>query len=308
MTTPAAVQQSLSEITSFIGTEIGDPTSDLAEKPPKAAKHVATVSWSWSPVHSRTSKYRIATDENRAGWHLFETSQDFDSGKNISSRVASGYPYEGVTAREAARILLKAAWTSEVEQWEFDPSGADVERSGLLADGEIEEIADAIAWQRSSTWLEQQSEKSLAALREEWQGPLNDQTIEVADELESCASDLGLPQDFLELCAHYDVEPPNLLVLACKLVAEAAVFRQQKEEQAQTNRIRFQKEIDILVSNLSTTTGRGGGMAIPSVQSRVRQFLNRYVGENGELPTGKHRVGLSPQPFDFDELRTKYRL
>ena len=124
-------------INSFIGSEIGDPTSESAEKAPRSAKHVVTISWSWSPMHSRTSEYRIATDKNRAGWHLYEITEGDLNDKKLCSRVSSGYPYKGVTVDRAAYLLLKAAWESEVEQWEFDPSGFEVDKSGLLTEKEI---------------------------------------------------------------------------------------------------------------------------------------------------------------------------
>ena len=59
------VSDNFSEMTSFIGTEIGDLTSEIAEKAPRSSTHVVTVSWSWSPMHSHCSEYRIATDKKR---------------------------------------------------------------------------------------------------------------------------------------------------------------------------------------------------------------------------------------------------
>ena len=133
-----------SEVTSFVGTEIGDPTSSLAEKPPRSAKHVATISWSWSPAHSRCSEYRIATDKKRESWHLYEISWVDSTEKFASARVASGTPYKGVERGEAARALLKLTWTAERAHWDFDPIGFEVDESGLLTTEDIDTIVLAI--------------------------------------------------------------------------------------------------------------------------------------------------------------------
>lgn len=86
------VSDNFSEMTSFIGTEIGDLTSEIAEKAPRSSTHVVTVSWSWSPMHSRCSEYRIATDKKREAWHLYEISWVDGIEKFASARVASGTP------------------------------------------------------------------------------------------------------------------------------------------------------------------------------------------------------------------------
>ena len=249
-------------IDSFIGSELGDPTSELAEKAPRSAKHVVTISWSWSPMHSRTSEYRIATDKNRAGWHLYEITEGDVKDKKLCSRVSSGYPYKGVTVDRAAYLLLKAAWESEVEQWEFDPSGFEVDKSGLLTNKEILEISEAISWSSQVTWFREQSPESLDLLKEQLQEPIDDQLIEFFDEIESSANDLDLSQDFLELCEHYELERPSLLTLASLIVRDATVVREQKLKRAQDYVERFRKEIDLLISALDDRPRRGGGERI----------------------------------------------
>jgi len=296
-------------INSFIGSEIGDPTSESAEKAPRSAKHVVTISWSWSPMHSRTSEYRISTDKNRAGWHLYEITEGDVNDKKLCSRVSSGYPYKGVTVNRAAYLLLKEAWESEVEQWEFDPSGFEVDKSGLLTNKEILEISEAISWSSQVSWFREQSPESLDLLKEQLQEPIDDQLIEFFDEIESSANDLDLSQDFLELCEHYELERPSLLTLASLIVRDATVVREQKLKRAQDYVERFRKEIDLLISALDDRPRRGGGTNWPSIRSMTKNYLEKYVGEHGKLPSGKHESkGFSNSPFDFDDLRKKYSL
>ena len=297
-----------SEVTSFVGTEIGDPTSSLAEKPPRSAKHVATISWSWSPAHSRCSEYRIATDKKRESWYLYEISWIDSVEKFASARVASGTPYKGVTGTQAARVLLKSAWASEIEQWDFDPSGFEIDQSGLLTVDDVEEIALYIAWERSTDWFQSQSAKSLYALKEQLPKLMDEQSIEVADELGFCAEDLGLSQDFFELCEYFQVAPPNLLVLTSKLIESATIHRERQKQKRELNLGRLENKIAILVSELNTYQVRGGGISMPSTQTRVKNYLEQYVGERGELPAGEHLIlGLSDIKFDFDALREKYK-
>jgi hypothetical protein len=296
-------------ITSFIGSEIGDPTSELAEKAPRTAKHVVTVSWCWSPMHSRTSEYRIASDQNRTGWHLYEITEDENGGKKLCSRVSSGSPYKGVNADSAAYLLLKAAWESEVKQWDFDPSGFEVDKSGLLTDEDIFEISDAITLASKISWFRAQSPESLALLKELVQEPIDDQLVEVFDEIETGADELEIPQDFLALCAHYELQRPSLLSIACLVVRDASVLREKRLTRNLANVDKFRKEIDLLVSELSDTKRRGGGMELPSIRTNTKNFLERYVGEHGALPVGRHVTnGFMRASCDFDELRMKHSI
>lgn len=296
-------------INSFIGSEIGDPTSELAEKAPRSAKHIVTISWSWSPMHSRTSEYRIASDKNRAGWHLYEITEGDVNDKKLCSRVSSGYPYKGMTADRAAYQLLKAAWESEAEQWDFDPSGFQIDKLGLLAKKEIIRITKDIEWSSQVSWFREQSPESLDLIKEELQDPIDDQLIEVFDEIESSAKDLDLSQDFLELCEYYDLERPSLLSLACLIVRDVTVLREQKLKLALENVEKFRSEIDLLLSDLDDRPRRGGGTNWPSIRSMTKNYLEKYVGEHGKLPSGKHESkGFSSSPFDFDDLRKKHSL
>lgn len=298
-----------SEIVSFVGTDLGDPTSSNAEKPPKTARHVVTLEWSWSPMHSRTSKYIIERDEARHGWHLYETSKDFDSGKNLSSRIVSGYGAEEMTALEAARTLLQKAWISEADLWDFDPSGARLIKPGILSESDIDDVVESVDLMTTVPWMREQSSASFNALLEYWPSMTVDQRIDFAEEFESCTNDLELPKDYLLLCSHYGISPPSLLVLACELIAETTEFRVKKELQAERNILKLRGEIDTLVSELANTTVRAGGITMPSFQSSVRHFLERYVGENGTLPSGQHKIrSTSMESFDFDELRRRYGL
>jgi hypothetical protein len=139
------MSKSFDELVSFIGSDIADPTGPSAEKPPRSARHVATVSWSWSPAHSRLSEYRIAADQGRKSWNLFEISYDYDSGKQIGARVATGSPYKGVDAKRAAYLLLRVTWQAEINLWDFDPTGFEINNSGLLTEGDIYVLTQEIS-------------------------------------------------------------------------------------------------------------------------------------------------------------------
>ena len=132
-------------IQSFIGTDIGDPYSALAEKSPRTARHVITLFWSWSPAHSRRSEYRLATDRNRKTWNLYELTIDPDSRKQLCCRVATGEPYKGISPEIAAYQLLLSTWYEEINQWDFDPNNYEIDKSGLLNEIDINKIVKKLS-------------------------------------------------------------------------------------------------------------------------------------------------------------------
>lgn len=226
--------------------------------------------------------------------------------EKLCSRVSSGYPYKGVPSEKAAYLLLKTAWESEVEQWDFDLSGFEVDKSGLLTDKEILEITEAMSWSSQVSWFREQSIRSLDVLKEHLQEPIDDQLIKVFDEIETSASDLDLSPDFLELCEHYEIERPSLLSLACLIVRDATVLREQKFKRALAHVERYRKEIDLLVSGLNDSPRRGGGMTLPSIRKTTLSFIEKYVGEHGHLPTGIHKSNdIFNSQYDFDDLRKR---
>jgi|GEM_PF-2483076 len=295
------------DLQSFIGTDIGDPTNPNAEKCPRSAKHVVTISWSWSPMHSRRSEYRISTDQSKQTWNLYEISLNPDTGKRISARVATGSPYRGISADNASYLLLKAAWLSEIDLWEFDPTGFELDDEGLLVENDLSEIVSELTWITRSRWLRDQAPDSFNALKTQLPQEPDDQIVDTIEEVIACIEDLALPSDFLRLCEHYKLEHPCLLSLVFAIATDAAAQRLKMELIAQSNISNFTKTIDLLVSDLDDQVGRGGGMTIPSVKSRTRAFLEKYVGQHGELPRGEHVIhAFFKKTIDFDELRNKY--
>lgn len=136
---------SFTAIQSFIGTDIGDPYSALAEKSPRTARHVITLFWSWSPAHSRRSEYRLATDRNRKTWNLYELTIDPDSRKQLCCRVATGEPYKGISPEIAAFQLLFSTWNEEMYQWDFDPKDFQIDEYGLLNENDIDGIIEKLS-------------------------------------------------------------------------------------------------------------------------------------------------------------------
>lgn len=146
-------------------------------------------------------------------------------------------------------------------------------------------------------------------LKELVQEPIDDQLVEVFDEIETCAADLEIPQDFLALCAHYGLERPSLLSIVSLVVRDAAVLSEKQSIRAEVNVDKFRKVIDLLVSDLDDTPRRGGGMNLPSIRTNTKNFLERYVGEHGTLPMGRHEInGFMRASCDFDELRKKHSI
>jgi hypothetical protein len=294
----------LEEIQSYIGTDIGAPHSSIAARAPNSARLVARVSWSWSPAHSRTDEYRIATDRARTTWNLYDFIQHYDTGKRIGSRIVTGSPYRGVSATRAAYQLLKTAWMDEIHQFDFDPSGISVDEEGLLSEENIAALAAEVKWLSSSSWLQLQSEQSLAELRNQLPIPLGDESCELLESVEACADDLGLNQDFLHLCSHYTISPSALTEVLEPLLQEATVVREQRRLVAEANVDKFRRDIDQIISQFSDQPGRyPGGGSITSPRQRVKGFIENYVGKHGELPTGRHKVPVFGPELDFDTLR-----
>jgi len=300
------------EVSSFIGQEISDPTSPLAEIAPRGAKHVVTLSWFWSPAHSRRSEYQIASDRKRQSWDLYELKIDDDTGDELCSRVASGAPRSGVNAQHAASRLLEAAWQDEFNHWEFEPEGFIVDASGLLDEGDIHRVVDDLKWRNRSSWLQVQSTESLNKLRALFERKLDNQEIETLDEIDACAKELQLSSDYLKLCQHYEISPTNIISLIYFVARDTAVHRERATQKALKNVAKLLKEIDILVSELDPNVLRCAVGRYPSIQSAVHGWLSNYVGKHGELPKGRHPIhgafNSVRAVIDFDELRRKYGL
>ena len=168
-------------------------------------------------------------------------------------------------------------------------------------------MTEAISWSSQVSWFREQSLQSLDVLKEQLRDPIDAQLIEVFDEIETSASDLALPKDFLELCEHYELDRPSLLSLVCLIVRDATVFREQESKRSLAHIDRFRKEIDLLVSGLDDRPVRAGGTNWPSIRSRTKNFLEKYVGEHGNLPRGKHKISrFLNSPFGFNDLRKKH--
>ena len=124
---------------SFIGLEPVEPI-EAEQQPPRSAKFVAEVTWSWGPAHGRSSWYWLCTDRKRSAWYLWEEKSDHDSGKPKFEMVVYGEPYHGIDAKYAAERLILKAWKDEWDLWESPGKGAQVDSFGLLNDQDIKRI------------------------------------------------------------------------------------------------------------------------------------------------------------------------
>lgn len=128
--------------------------------PPHTAKFVAEASWSWSPAHSRYSKYWMCTDRQRKGWYLYEQGFHFETDEKVFVCVAAGNPYKKNNAKLAAGQLLLKALKKEIETVSEDLEPPHQVLPGLLNEKDVLTIfaqigelieADAIAKEEEET-------------------------------------------------------------------------------------------------------------------------------------------------------------
>lgn len=127
------------EVHTYIGGSPAEFSVD-GERPPRSARHVATVSWSWGPAHSARLRYLISTDRQRKGWTLW--AEAYVDGQRMYAELAYAKPFRGYTAKFAAERLLTAVWKAELETsyGEDYVSGGRVDEEGLLTKADIENI------------------------------------------------------------------------------------------------------------------------------------------------------------------------
>ena len=123
------------DIQSLAGCDRDD--LDDGERPPRSAKLVASVSWSWSPAHGLSQTYWLCTDRKRSAWHLYQEWWDEYENMKRFMMVAYGSPYRGIAAKEAAAQLLLAAWQDKWSAFQSPGRGADVDKPGLLDSEDI---------------------------------------------------------------------------------------------------------------------------------------------------------------------------
>jgi hypothetical protein len=128
---------------SYVGSEIAEFRQG-GERPPRSAKLVVSLSWSWGPAHSRYSVYWLCTDRKRSGWYLWEQGSDYDTGRPLFRMVAACSPYRGCPAKYAAGQLLISAWKGEVEFEYAELEGVYVEKEGLLTTDDIQRIENKV--------------------------------------------------------------------------------------------------------------------------------------------------------------------
>jgi hypothetical protein len=124
---------------SYIGTSAAEMRPD-GERPPRTARLVAFITWSWSPANSLDLRYLISTNRQRTGWILWAKGYDEVIGRICHSKVAWGFPFRGYSAKYAAEQLLITDWQSEKKLWNQDLRGAFVEQEGLLTRRDIKRI------------------------------------------------------------------------------------------------------------------------------------------------------------------------
>jgi hypothetical protein len=110
--------------------------------PPRSRRLVAVCSWSWGPAHSRTEAYWIAGSVSRREWSLWCKPTDPELGTHWFNPVSAAFEHLK-SARDAAKALLKAAWSAEWTSYEAPGPGAQVDQAGLLDQLDIDEVEAA---------------------------------------------------------------------------------------------------------------------------------------------------------------------
>jgi hypothetical protein len=59
--------------------------------------------------------------------------------------VATGEPYKGIPAENAAYQLLLSTWDEEIKQWDFDPRDFEIDNCGLLNETDINQIVKKLS-------------------------------------------------------------------------------------------------------------------------------------------------------------------
>ena len=131
------------EVQTYIGSDIAQMRTD-GDRPPRSAKLVASVDMGSGPGGGDYRTYLISTDRARKGWTLWIRGSDYDTGKSMHCYVAYGWPYRGVSARDAAEVLLAKSWVHERDLYGTWPPWITVQEPGLLTCDDIERIRSAV--------------------------------------------------------------------------------------------------------------------------------------------------------------------
>lgn len=117
---------------------------------PRSARFVGSVSWSWSPAHSRSDGLFLSLDSHRKHWLLWlEWTDDGDSELGVRAYVRCGDTSE----IEAAGLLVEC-WYQREESEYADTGGPWEEvQSGLLSDDDFQAIGERI-WPITNDSLE----------------------------------------------------------------------------------------------------------------------------------------------------------
>lgn len=133
---PLNVERKLAEVFA-----VPDFTGDV--RPPRSAKLIAACSWSWSPGNGRSETYLLHGTRDRKKWTLWVHAPGCDIG-TCYSIYAWGYSAVRFTPPEAARALLRAAWTAEWDLYQTPGPGLWVDREGILGSEELIRLAGEV--------------------------------------------------------------------------------------------------------------------------------------------------------------------
>jgi hypothetical protein len=106
---------------------------------PHSARHVVTLAWSWSPMHSRVDKFFLSLDSARKYWLLWYEARD--EGYSVSRVCAFMLRKRYSDAKDAAAALLECYYLGEEEEFESPGNFGEVWQAGVLSNEELDAMA-----------------------------------------------------------------------------------------------------------------------------------------------------------------------
>lgn len=125
-------------------TEQATTGIDLPAAMPRTARYLGQVEWAWSPMNMRIDAYYLSMDRPHRRWVLWGKPYDDNWGQwDAPTSIICG-PRIGLTAPDAARLLLLDYWATQRDD------GTDrfhwINEEGLFNAGDFNAVAEAV-WQ-----------------------------------------------------------------------------------------------------------------------------------------------------------------
>jgi hypothetical protein len=114
---------------------------------PSSSRFIARVEWTLSMVSNVLQSYYLSSNKQRSHWFLWIKSWDDNWSRWDAPEIRCCIPKRGLSAEQAARILMAASWGNERMAYEMDCYDL-ISITGLLQEDELDAIADEV-WPES---------------------------------------------------------------------------------------------------------------------------------------------------------------